>query len=194
MKNTMVNAVISGLGSTALISYWYSKLGIVRDAANMLVMDIKRGEAVVRRIRELKTVEQTQNTILHVNNWMKYRHLFVSKLSYDEVVAFNSFFDDCIVIDEEKKRIDTILDAGLVAKATIIQQKIFSIEDLPDVARQEKKDKYISEVDNERHLFNPRNPYDTIFGNIDHFVPLSNTPAFNKLKKIADRPRYLPWF
>jgi len=194
MINTIASLVISTLGGSAFFSYLVTKRGIVRDAANILVMDIKRGEAVVRRIRELKNVEQTQNTILHVNNWMKYRHLFVSKLSYDEVVAFNSFFDGCIAIDEAKKRIDTVFVAGLVAKATIIQQKIFSIEDLPDDARQEKRNKYISEVDKERYLFTPSNPYETITRSIDLFDTLSNTPAFNKLKKIPDRPRFPPWF
>lgn len=191
MWSTITNIFVGLVGLTVLVVYWLTKRGERRDAANILMMDIVRAEEVVLLVREKNMLDKAQKTILTENNWMKYRHLFISKLSYLEVVAFNRFFDACIAIDEAKKRMDTIFDAGLVAKATIVQEKIFSIQDLSTPEGQSEKQRYITQVDQETHMFIPLEPREIMIRNINSMGNLANTPAFEKLQKIGARRNIL---
>ena len=187
MWSTITNIFVGLVGLTALVVYWLTKRGERRDAANILMMDIVRAEEVVLLVREKNMLDMAQKTILTENNWTNYRHLFVSKLSYLEVVAFNRFFDACTAIDAAQERMVAIYDAGLVAKATIIQEKIFSILDPASPEGQLEKQRYISQVDQEIHMFSPTQPREIMIRTINSMDTLVNTPAFAKLQKIGAR-------
>ena len=191
MWATITNIFVGLVGLTVLVVYWLTKRGERRDAANILMMDIVRAEEVVLLVRERNMLEKAQKTILTENTWVKYRHLFISKLSNLEVVAFNRFFDACIEIDEAKKRMDTIFDASLVAKATIVQEKIFSIEDLSTPEGQSKRQSFIREINRETYTFIPDEPREMMIRNINSMANLANTPAFEKLQKIGARRNIL---
>jgi hypothetical protein len=148
-------------------------------------MDIIRAEEVVDRVKQSKVINKNQKTILNENNWTKYRHLFVSRLSNVEIVAINKFFDSCIAIDDAKIRLSAIFDAGLIAKARIVQEKIFSIENLFTPEGQIAKQKYINESNQETHIFSPDEPIGILVDQVQSMVPLTNTPAYEKLQRIA---------
>lgn len=191
MWSTITNIFVVLVGLTALVVYWITKRGERRDAANILMMDIVRAEEVILLVREKNMLDMAQKTILTENNWTKYRHLFVSKLSYLEVVALNRFFDACTAIDAAQERMVAIYDAGLGAKATIIQEKIFSIQNLSTSKGQLEKQKNIAQVDQETHMFSPTQPREIMIRTINSMDTLVNTPVFAKLQKIGARRNVL---
>lgn len=194
MWSTIVNILIVLVGLVALVIYGLTKRAERRDAANILTMDIVRAEEIVLLVRERNMLDKAQKRILTENNWTKYRHLFLSKFSYLEVVSFNRFFDACIEIDEAKRRLDVIFDAGLIAKASIVQEKIFAIQDSSTPIGQAERNKIITQIDDEQHMFLPLEPRDIMIRNISSMSNLSNTPAFEKLQRIGARHKFLRRF
>ena len=187
MLSAITNLIVSLVGFTAIIVYWLTRRRETCNAANILMMDIVRAEEIVLLIRERNTLNLEQKVILTSNNWATYRHLFVSKLSYLEVVGFNRFFDACASIDAAQERLVAIYDSGLEAKALITQEKIFSIQNPSTPKGQLAKQKYIEQIDQEVHMFTPMQPLEVMIQNINLMGDLVNTPAFEKLQRIGAR-------
>ena len=192
MTNDIIGSIISSVvtlivGCVAYFVYRQQKRDEKRNAATIIVMDVRQAEQVVFSILEkgLDTgVDATSlKPIISENNWTRYKHLFVSDLSYDDFAAFNRFFDSCIIINEARGRMVDLLDATLRAKASIVQEKIFEIENLSTPEGQEKRQKIIEEINKDSHSFSPKEPQDRIIKSLELMGRLSNTMAFEKLRK-----------
>lgn len=186
MSPDIINSIVTFVvGFFAIGVYWLTKRAEKRNAATIVVMDIRHAEQVVLSILEKGMVDKSLKNILSENNWGKYKHLFASEFSYDDFAAFNRFFDACIEIADARMRMWEVFNANLTAKASISQQKIFSIENLTTPEGQEKKQQVITEIDNEIFVFDPQEPKVKIFQSLQLMGRLSNTVAFEKLKKLA---------
>lgn len=184
----LTNSIPIVVGFAALFVYKLSKRTEMRNAAAIVVMDIRNAEQVVRSILERGKVEKSQKNVLVENSWGKYKHLFASKFSYDDFVAFNQFFDTCIEIAEAKRRMDALFDVSLTAKASILQQKIFSIKELSSAKGQAERNQVIEEINKEEYVFSPNEPMNVITRGINLVGLLSNTEAFRKLRNTAKLP------
>jgi hypothetical protein len=180
--NSLVTFIV---GLVAFVVYWLKKREEKRNAATIIVMDIRHAEQVVLSILEKGKVDNYLKNILSENNWAKYKHLFASCLSSDDFAAFNRFFDSCVEISDATRRMKEILYANISAKATIAQSKIFDIENLSSQEGQSKKQKIIDEINAEGFVFDPNDPKDRIFRSLQLMGRLSNTVAYEKLKKLG---------
>lgn len=180
--NSLVTLLV---GSVALIVYFLAKRNEKRNAATIIVMDIRHAENVVISTLEKGFVDKDTKDALAENNWSKYKHLFASSFSQDDFVAFNRFFESCVEMSDARQRMRETLYASLNAKAEIMQQKIFEIDNLDTIEGQEKRQKLISLMNNESYIFDPNEPKDRLIKNLQIMGKLSNTVAFEKLKKIA---------
>jgi len=105
MSPDIINSIVTFLvGFVAIGVYWLTKRAERRNAATIVVMDIRHAEQVVLSILEKGIVDKSLKNILYENNWGKYKHLFATEFSYDDFAAFNRFFDACIEIAEARMR------------------------------------------------------------------------------------------
>ena len=180
--NSIVTFVV---GLVALGVYWLTKRGEKQNAATIVVMDIRHAEQVVLSILEKGVVDRTLKNILSENNWAKYKHLFASEFSYDDFAAFNRFFDSCVEIADAKNRMNEVFYASLNAKTSIAQQKILDIQNISSPEAQLEKQKIIEAINAEEFVFEPKEPKERVFRSLQLKGRLSNTVAFEKLKKIG---------
>jgi hypothetical protein len=186
MNPEIFNSIVTFIvGLVAFIVYRLQKSDEKKNAATIIVMDIRHAEQVVLTILEQGGANIWTKNVLTENNWSKYKHLFVADLSYDDVTAFNRFFDSCIAISDAQIRMREIFDATLKAKASLLQEKIFSIEDLKSEEGQRKKQACIEEINHESYIFEPNEPQQRILQSLRLMGRLTNTNAFEKLKQRA---------
>lgn len=186
MHPDYINSLVTFLvGGVALLVYWLTKINEKRNAATIILMDIRHAEKVVFSILEKGVVDNFLKNIITDNNWNKYKHLFVSEFSQDDFSAFNKFFDACIEISEARKNMLAIFNASLVAKAENLQQLLLNIEDPTSQDGKKAREKIINKVNNENYVFDPNDPKSRILRSLQLMGRLSNTTAFEKLKKIA---------
>ncbi|MFZ5724031.1 MAG: hypothetical protein ACOY33_10285 [Pseudomonadota bacterium] len=186
MQPEYINSIVTLLvGGIALFVYWLTKRNEKRNAATIILMDVRHAEQVVLSILEKGAVDTVLKNIITENNWNKYKHLFASDFSQDDFSAFNRFFDSCIDISEARKSMLAIFNAGLISKAEYIQQLLLNIDNPASPQGQEARAKIINKANQESHVFDPDDPKGRIFRPLQLMGRLSNTVAFEKLRKIA---------
>ena len=173
------------VGLLALLTYWLTKRHEKQNAAAIIIMDIRHAEQVVLSLVERGSVDRNLKPILHENNWAKYKHLFASRFSYDDLAILNRFFDSCVEIAEARKRMNESFYASINAKASLIQEKIHAIKDLDSPTGLETKNALIKRFNNETYFFDPIDPKNIILQNLQLMGQPSSSPAFEKLKHIA---------
>jgi len=185
LKPEIFNSIVTLIvGLVAFVIYWLTKRTEKRNAATIVVMDIRHAEQVVESILE-RGIDKSLKSILHENNWAKYKHLFASDFSYDDFAAFNRFFDACVEIADAKRRMMEVFYANLTSKASIAQEKIFSIENLSTPEGQARKQQVTSEIDSEIFVFDPYEPKARVRQSLELMGRLSNSVAFEKLKRVG---------
>jgi hypothetical protein len=172
-------------GIVALVVYWMSKRNEKRNAATIVLMDIRHAEHVVQSILEKGAVDTFVKKIIAENNWSKYKHLFASDFSQDEFLAFNRFFESCMDISEARTRMLEIFNSGLRAKAEKLQQLLLTIDNPESSEGKEKRQELISNAHKETYIFEPDDPKLRIYRSLQLMGRLSNTIAFEKLKAIS---------
>lgn len=173
------------VGTVALIVYWLNKRTEKRNAATIVLMDIRHAEHVVQSILEKGTVDTFVKKIITENNWSKYKHLFASDFSQDDFLAFNRFFEACVDISESRTRMLEIFNSGIRAKAEKLQQMLLSIDKPESNEGKQKREELISNAHKESYVFEPDDPKLRIYRNLQLMGRLSNTIAFEKLKAIS---------
>ncbi|MBC3927267.1 hypothetical protein [Undibacterium sp. CY21W] len=186
MSMELLNATVTFIvGLIAFVVYWLTKRAEKRNAATIVVMDIRHAEQVVLTILEKQVVDRNLKEILLENNWAKYKHLFASDFSQDDFAAFNRFFVACTEIADARKRILDIFYSNLTAKASVVQQKLFEIDNLSSPEGQASKHQLINTINSEDFVFEPEEPRARILSSLQLMGRLSNTIAFEKLKKLG---------
>lgn len=180
--NGVVTVIV---GLVALLVYWLRKRSEKQNAAIVIVMDIRHAEQVVLSILEKGSIDRTLKKIITENNWAKYKHLFAGDFSIDDFSAFNRFFDACVEISEARMRMMSIFDENLKAKAAIAQQLVISLESSDSDDDKKKRSDLIRKIESEIYTFEPGEPQNRILHNLQLMGRLSNTIAFEKLKKAA---------
>lgn len=186
MSPELLNAAVTFVvGLIAFVVYWLTKRAEKKNAATIVVMDIRHAEQVVLSLLEKQVVDRTLKDILLENNWAKYKHLFASDFSHDDFAAFNRFFVACTEIADARRRMLEIFYANLNAKASIAQQKLLEIDNPLSPEGQAKKQQLIAAINTEDFVFEPNEPRARILSSLQLMGRLSNTIAFEKLKKLG---------
>src|SRR5690606_30326637 len=90
--------VILIVGGVTILVFWLTKRSEKRNAATVIVMDIRHAEQVVQSLLEKGNIDKSLKRVLSENNWGRYKHLFATTFSPDDFAAFNRFFDACVEI------------------------------------------------------------------------------------------------
>ncbi len=156
-----------------------------KAAATILMLDIRQAEQAVLFLLEKNVIDKNMKPVLHENNWAKYKHLFASDFNTDDLSVLNRFFDSCLEIAEARRRMNEVFYASVLAKAELIQQKIFEIDDLETPAGQAARIKVIERFNKETFAFNPEDPIKTIMQHLAIMGRPSEAPVFAKIAQIA---------
>ena len=182
----LFNGLITlAVGAIALLVYWLNKRSEKQSAATIVVMDIRHAESVVSSILEIASVNTSTKDILIENNWTKYKHLFAKDFSQDDFAAFNRFFDSCADTLDATNRVREMFYWNIQYKTQVLQQKLFEIDDLESAEGEEKKAILIKRLNSETTEFKAAEPQARVMQNLKLMGQLSNTIAFEKLKKKA---------
>ncbi|MBV8464619.1 MAG: hypothetical protein JO218_01625 [Burkholderiales bacterium] len=182
-----LNAVVTlVVGAIALLVYRLTRRAERRNAAIIVLMDIRRAEDVIQATLQKGFIDMSMRVIMTENNWAKYKHLFADKFSHDDFKAFNLFFDSCYEIEDARRRVRDVFNANLIAKATAVQEMLLRNLEGDDGVRKAKRESIIESVNSEEYAFDPREPKKRIFQEILIINKLSGTTAFEKLKRIAE--------
>jgi hypothetical protein len=173
------------VGLVAFLTYLLTKRHERQNAAAIIIMDIRHAEQAVLSLVERGLVDRNIKPILHENNWAKYKHLFASRFSYDDLAALNRFFDSCVEIAEARKRMNESFYASINAKAALLQEKILMLEDLDSPTGLVNKNALITRFNNETYFFDPMDPKTIVLKNLELMGQPSTSTAFEKLKRIA---------
>lgn len=173
------------VGLIALVVYRLGKMHEKSNAATIVIMDIRHAEQVVQSILEKGNVDTSLKNILVANNWEKYKHLFANNFSQDDFSAFDKFFGACSEICEARNNMLSVFYAGLTAKAEIAQKMILEVASPNTPEGQARRTEIINNINNEVWNFEPDDPKARIFRSLQLMGRLSNTIAFEKLKKIS---------
>jgi len=187
MSFDYLNSIVTFLvGLVALAVYLLAKKHEKSNAATIILMDIRHAEQVVLSILEKGSVDSYLKNIITENNWNKYKHLFAANFSQDDFSAFNRFFNSCMEISEARKVMLEIFNASLRSKAEHVQQLLMNVESPNTPEGQAKRQQIITNTNTENFIFEPADPKNRIFNALQLMGRLSNTVAFEKLKKFAD--------
>lgn len=173
------------IGLVALVVYMLSKRHEKQSAAAIIVMDIRNAEQVVQSIKERNSIDRSMKAILHENNWTKYKHLFANNLSYDDFLLLNKFFDSCEDIADARSRMKDIFYTSANRKASLMQEKIFAIENINSIEGKNERNKIVDWINTETIEFTPIDPIQRVRQSVDQMGTLTNTLVFQKLKKYA---------
>lgn len=186
MDLNIINSIVTFVvGLVALVVYGMTKRHEKKNAATIIVMDIRHAEQVVLSILEKGAIDISTKDVLLENNWSKYKHLFASDFSHDDFAVFNRFFNSCVEMSDARKRMREIFYSNLNEKARILQNKILNIKSPEDPEGQALRKKLIDEINIESYVFDPNEPKDRMLQNLRLMGRLSNTVAFEKLKRKA---------
>ena len=170
-------------GGIALIVYLAQLRNHKKNAAVMIIMDIRHAESIISEIKRSKSTNLKMKNIMPVNNWRAYKNLFVSNLGYDDFIMLNNFFESCQVISDSMNDIRLIFTMNIEEKAKIAQNIMCN----PNYAfpNDEEKKQCLEKLHNEEYTLLPGAPQKIILENIDSIVTISGSTVFAKIKIIA---------
>ncbi len=184
MNPEYLNAAVTlTVGLIALAVYGLTKKSERQNAAMIILMDIRHAEQVVLSILEKGLVDRTMRPILSDNNWGKYKHLFAKRFSSDDFAAFNRFFDACVEIEDARRKMVDVFYSNLHAKASNSQERLLALAEREQDAAKSSRTKLIEMIASEIYVYEPQEPRDRILKALQLVGRLSNTIAFEKLKK-----------
>jgi hypothetical protein len=184
MNPEYLNAAVTLIvGLVALAVYALTKRSERQNAAMIILMDIRHAEQVVLSILEKGLVDRTMRPILSENNWGKYKHLFAKRFSSDDFAAFNRFFDACVEIEDARRKMVDLFYSNLLAKAAISQERMLDLADPVRDAAKSNRTELINIINSENYVYEPQEPLVRILKALQLVGRLSNSVAFEKLKK-----------
>lgn len=108
-----------------VIIYYIQRKAARRDAARTIVIQIdilnSRIDSLARILGsdiskfDIDQFWQSED-IIDVNEWNKYRHLFVKKLHYNEIVSLTNYYDNVVLIGKQQARIKVAASEEMEAK------------------------------------------------------------------------------
>lgn len=117
-SNVVQNIIMVITVAVTIWIYFLQRKAARRDAARVIVIQIdsisQKMELLIRAIEndaskfdagKLWQIE----SVIENNEWIKYRHLFVKKLHYNEIVALNNFYDDVVSVRFQQEEIRKII-------------------------------------------------------------------------------------
>lgn len=101
--DTLISSSVTLIvGSFAIWLYLKNKWDEKRNAASILLLEIRSAERKIRTVKNLDSDDDgsNHNPIMKNESWSKYKYLFVKDLDRDEWDSVNDFYEKCALYDE----------------------------------------------------------------------------------------------
>jgi hypothetical protein len=181
-------AVIFITGLTAFIIYHMNKYNEKKEAARIIINEIRIAEKAIQEIKNKKQVFEL-SVILPNNTWQHKKHLFINILDDDELNLINEFYYRCSFADLYRKMIFDVRNEAIFAKSNYMQEKLIDIMhetiNNPGKSYESEKQILIGMTNNEGWIFAPETPTASVIEYIENIVLITPTNAGTRLKKIA---------
>ncbi len=187
-SNFFVTLTTLLVGGVAIWLYIKQKKDQKREAAEIILMEIRAAERTLSQIKEASIGENIRNLfIMPVNNWNKYNHLFVKDFDRDEWDSINSFYSKCTLAEKSLEEIRKNLYIQLEHKAEIVQSILGQIakDAISDADYEHKKEIFLKRFEQEGHLFRPNQPLKDLITFLNNIPIITTSTIGIKLKKIA---------
>ncbi|HIF9183916.1 TPA: hypothetical protein ACX6PV_000863 [Photobacterium damselae] len=158
--------------------YYMEKRAHKRQAATIIIMDVRRIETLLSRLKANRSLDFIDSKASFKNSWEQYKHLFVTDMSPDGFERISNLF---IIADEIKSFLNLREDLyreNLFEKVRITQQKLVKDDS-------SKPSEVMSLMNEARGAFDPNYPSDIIYQLKDAAHLVSSTVDFETLRKIA---------
>lgn len=174
------------VGLFAIYLYIKQKEDQKRDAANVIIAEIRQAERLIDQFKKRGVGNDTPYQLLPSNNWVKYNYLFINDLDQDEIEHINNFYSQCFVLDKAIDQINIAHELrnkseaihhhiSLIAKESFGDESIFK----------NNKDNFLKLIQKDGFSFSPDAPMFSI-GKVFNNINLITTSTVGaKLKKIA---------
>jgi len=177
-------------GLFVFIIYRMQKSGEKRDAAIIIVNEIRNAEQAIINIKNTKRVGEL-SIILPNNSWTIKKHLFVNNLDFDEYNLVNDFYNKCDMAEGYRVLYFKTLNESVIAKSNEMQVALIRlmeeiIRNSKDVHEYDtKKEKLVKMANAETWLFEPNRPVSNLIEYIDNIIMVTTSSAGLKIKKIG---------
>ena len=101
-SNLLQTIVVLITGFVALLIYIITKMIERRDAARILLNEIRSAERTIIDIKNNKRISEL-SIILTSNSWKQFNHLFVKIFDVDEYNPINDFYNKCDIAEKLQK-------------------------------------------------------------------------------------------
>lgn len=192
LSNYFVALITFFVGTFVIYLYITQKDDHKRDAANIVLMELRHAENIIDQIKSSEIVETSQ-VLLPTNNWTKYNYLFIGDLDRDELDLINNLYNQCELIDKSvaQMSISTQLEqkANHIHKAIVSlameESKLYPTEEGALRGFNEKKEKFLKVIHSDGYTFRPADPQSRIIKSLLNIQKITTSSAGNILKKIA---------
>lgn len=173
----------------AIVLYLWKVRQDKRNAARILLMEIRNAESTLDVIKESGAVAET-TFVMPVSSWSKFQHYFVKDFDKDELDDLNHFYNLCILIQKEVNRMKDQLPLSNEEKIKLTQHKLLELAE----KYADDNTKYLDRrravlyetFFKEEEWFEPKLPKLRILQHLGNVKPILTTTTGQKLKKIAD--------
>lgn len=188
-SNGLATLVLLITGISAFATYYLQKRNEVRDAATILLNEIRNAERTISAIHRTKVINDLA-IILTNNSWHKYSHLFAQRLDQDEFTQVSDFYKICEISENYRKLLIQIRNDGISAKARYVQAGLMdlamkALETNAVDVDPEKRKTFIEMMNKEDFLFSANTPITMMIELISDIPQLTTSSAGAKIKKFS---------
>ncbi len=177
-------------GLFVFIIYRMQKYGEKRDAAIIVINEIRNAEQAIVNIKNTKRIGEL-SIILPNNSWKNKKHLFVKDLDLDEYNLVNEFYNKCDMAEGYRILYYKILNESVIAKSNEMQVALIRL--MEEILKNSeaaheyevKKEKLVKMANAETWLFEPNRPVSNLIEYIDNIIMVTTSSAGLKIKKIG---------
>lgn len=176
--------IIAGL--FAFIVYLWHRRDEKRNAAIILLAEIRFAENAINQIRTTSTISDLVS-VMDGGHWKEYQHLFATSLDRDDIELINNFYATCNAIEERIKFLRGCLTQSMTEKIRLTQEKILDLADKAiDANSFTSEQKRVFDLFwTDRNWFEPSAPKNTVLDLVRQVQPITTTTTGRKLKRIA---------
>ncbi|MHA7966722.1 hypothetical protein ACX93W_21660 [Paenibacillus sp. CAU 1782] len=196
-SNFFQTFIILIVGLFAFISYKVVKNDERRNAASIVLMEIRSIEDELNRLKDAKDLYATR-PVISSNEWKTYKHILISELDYDEYTSIENLYRMASNIEQERQLYREHIEITIKEKARAFQEHASLIA--TQLWDKEKRE-YDERINKVAALFFPttpefkgRFPKELLEKLLNDYYPVTTTTAGQKIKFIAKKQRVYSFF
>lgn len=176
------------VGCFAIGIYLQQKIDQKRDAANVILAEIRYAERLIDQFKNSGIASDIQYQLLPSNNWNKYNYLFINNLDQDEISEINNFYNQCFILDRALDQISISYELKHKSMAIHNTISIIAKESLGSKENfDQNKNNFIKLIDSDTYAFRPGSPLNAITKTLNNTRFITTSTAGAKLKNIANQ-------